>query len=470
MAKVEHLRYWVQKVLPLVYDDSLSYYELLDKVVVKLNETIDVANVTEEHITEEVERVIGEMYENGDLAEIIGTTLDDIEGRMSQVEEDFGTLSTDIDSRVDAVEDDMETLQGSVSDLSTAVDGLGDDISRIDGDIDAVEDDISSLETGLDNVSKSQFIVAGKNIAFFGDSWTVGSGATNPATQRFSTLIATKFGMVEKNFGVGASGFTRPLTFMSQLENANSNLSANDKSNTTLVVMCGGVNDIRNQGDTTMADFIAAVIAWEQRAIEVFPNALICMAVGNTVNTPVNDTGKHWVMSAIMAMKDTHSTGKTLIIDHVGASINGRANTYASDDLHPNTYGHSLLAGFLENAIRGGSTDTMYYYGSINFNESLVNPTSDPHIFRQTENVLITNGILQLQDAITTNTVVGTYSGPFSNNNLYVPLYRSNVIVGSLAITTSGSVRIIPSSGVSMSSGWELRMMDVVFMFKTLIT
>ena len=39
------LRFWCQKVLPLVYDDSLSYYELLNKVVVYLNNTItDVGN------------------------------------------------------------------------------------------------------------------------------------------------------------------------------------------------------------------------------------------------------------------------------------------------------------------------------------------------------------------------------------------------------------------------------------------
>lgn len=35
------LRFWCNKVLPLVYDDSLSYYELLCKVVKKLNELID---------------------------------------------------------------------------------------------------------------------------------------------------------------------------------------------------------------------------------------------------------------------------------------------------------------------------------------------------------------------------------------------------------------------------------------------
>ena len=38
---VSTLKYWCYKVLPLVYDDSLSYYELLCKVVSKLNELIE---------------------------------------------------------------------------------------------------------------------------------------------------------------------------------------------------------------------------------------------------------------------------------------------------------------------------------------------------------------------------------------------------------------------------------------------
>lgn len=38
------LRYWCHKILPLVYDDSLSYYELLCRVVAKLNETIEFTN------------------------------------------------------------------------------------------------------------------------------------------------------------------------------------------------------------------------------------------------------------------------------------------------------------------------------------------------------------------------------------------------------------------------------------------
>lgn len=43
-ATVRRLEYWCQLVLPAVFDDSLSYYELVAKVVAKLNEVIDSNN------------------------------------------------------------------------------------------------------------------------------------------------------------------------------------------------------------------------------------------------------------------------------------------------------------------------------------------------------------------------------------------------------------------------------------------
>lgn len=42
MQKVKN--YWCQKVLPLVYDDSLSYYEILTKLTTKINEVIEYIN------------------------------------------------------------------------------------------------------------------------------------------------------------------------------------------------------------------------------------------------------------------------------------------------------------------------------------------------------------------------------------------------------------------------------------------
>lgn len=51
---VSALKYWCYKILPLVYDDSLSYYEVLCKVKEKLNEVINNTNNIPEIISEAV--------------------------------------------------------------------------------------------------------------------------------------------------------------------------------------------------------------------------------------------------------------------------------------------------------------------------------------------------------------------------------------------------------------------------------
>lgn len=44
MKAIEAVKFWCFKVLPLVYDDSLSYYEVLCKCVDKLNEMVATLN------------------------------------------------------------------------------------------------------------------------------------------------------------------------------------------------------------------------------------------------------------------------------------------------------------------------------------------------------------------------------------------------------------------------------------------
>lgn len=58
-ARVGKLRFWCQKILPLVYEDSLSYYEVLDKTVEKLNEVIDYTN---DNIRDVIEEVVHDYY------------------------------------------------------------------------------------------------------------------------------------------------------------------------------------------------------------------------------------------------------------------------------------------------------------------------------------------------------------------------------------------------------------------------
>ena len=50
--KMEYIHFWCQKVIPLVFDDSLSYYEAICKFMQKLNEVINALNNNAECIDE----------------------------------------------------------------------------------------------------------------------------------------------------------------------------------------------------------------------------------------------------------------------------------------------------------------------------------------------------------------------------------------------------------------------------------
>lgn len=56
MSKIQRFRFYCQKILPLVYDDSLSYYEVLCKIGYKLDEVINVVNDIDSTISEAIKQ------------------------------------------------------------------------------------------------------------------------------------------------------------------------------------------------------------------------------------------------------------------------------------------------------------------------------------------------------------------------------------------------------------------------------
>ena len=77
-------RYWCQKVLPLVYDDSLSYYELLCKVVDYLNKTMeDVSNMDTDvtnllNAYNQLQEYVNNYFSTLDVQEEINNKLDEL--------------------------------------------------------------------------------------------------------------------------------------------------------------------------------------------------------------------------------------------------------------------------------------------------------------------------------------------------------------------------------------------------------
>ena len=92
-GKIKPFRFWVQSILPLVYDDSISYYELLCKVVETLNQVIAKTNQFDEFYEQllraynELVQMVNEYLENLDYESVIDAKLDEMaeDGTLAEI-------------------------------------------------------------------------------------------------------------------------------------------------------------------------------------------------------------------------------------------------------------------------------------------------------------------------------------------------------------------------------------------------
>lgn len=103
VEKGRPFRVWCQKVLPTIYDDSLSYYELLNKVVYILNECIDKINELDENVDElnkAYQQLVAYLNEYKNYVE---TRLDKQDENIAQLEKELDKAIEDLNKRMDNV-------------------------------------------------------------------------------------------------------------------------------------------------------------------------------------------------------------------------------------------------------------------------------------------------------------------------------------------------------------------------------
>lgn len=299
------------------------------------------------------------------------------------------------------------------------------------------------------------------NIVFFGDSWTMGTGIDmeDRPTKRFTAIIAKKLGLTENNYGVGGAGFVRKGNlFSTQITTASSSMTSEQKNNTKYVVIVGGVNDYRHKTDdgTNTTAFVNGVINTATLAHNTFPHALIVIGIGDTNKTYFPKFAKDWYKTAVITCEQSLQF-PSMAIKNLYNVISGENANYYSDNLHPSEQGHARFGGYIANAILGGGQSVSRYLGNV----SLVSPASVAEggsmcIYRINDEIVIDQVGLKYSSAIKANTQIGSINAAFAPPaNSYYPYYQGNLIVGCICITGSGSLRLIPNSGESITAGYS---------------
>lgn len=103
----------VQKVIPLAFDESLSYLEMLCGMLDKLNETIDEVN----RMTEIVDNIDVNFDEINEKIDIINETLLNMENQFTSIDERVSTNSNNINILNIKIDDEINTLNNTLRNL-----------------------------------------------------------------------------------------------------------------------------------------------------------------------------------------------------------------------------------------------------------------------------------------------------------------------------------------------------------------
>ena len=383
---------WVHKVLPAVYDESLSYYELLCKVIAKLNETIDLSNTTAEglkelqdyvanyfdnlDVQEEVNNKLDEMAESGELAELISQYLE------AQAIIGFNTCSS-LASATNLADGSFAKTLGR----NTYKDGYGAIYkirTRINADVpdgyniieltntqnlvaerivSQVEKDVSELDNNMDLMRNKKYLLVG-------DSYAVGyqgSGVDN--IEGFFTKVVNALNLNAQIVCANGYGFMG-IDGNLQWKNLLLNTEIPNKDSFTDVIVCGGMND--RGSDSTFASYMNEFFEYIETN---FPNATIHVGcVGRYKTSTEANLDSMRKVSRIYRRITTqrghkYIEGSELILHNM--------DWFISDSIHPNVKGENQLAYGIEQYIQNGNiNDFMTIENAYVFQQDTLEPAS----------------------------------------------------------------------------------------------
>ena len=158
---IDEIKFKTYVVLPLVYDDALSFYELVSKCVQKINEMIPVVNVAQEEIDKKVSEAVQELIDNGTLNDIINNQI------FNELNEKVNTNTNNINELTNKTNEnttDITALNEKVSTNTNSINALTGDVNSLKVKTTSLEEKNNELTTSTNNL-KSEDIRIKQNIS-----------------------------------------------------------------------------------------------------------------------------------------------------------------------------------------------------------------------------------------------------------------------------------------------------------------
>lgn len=430
-----------QKVIPLAFDESMSYYECLcaltnylyNEVIPAVNNNADAVTELQSYVAnyfknldvqEEINNKLDEMAESGQLAEIISLFLN------SNVLMCFNTVN-DLKTTTELADGSFAKTSGK----NTYNDGYGafykirerinsdvpddDNIIVLTNTLNLVAEkifnqELINLNTKVTNILSPQNYKT-KKYLLVGDSYAVGyQGAGLDNIEGFYTKLVNRLNLNAQIVcanGYGFLGINSNLKWQDLIQNT----TIPNKDTFTDIIIAGGMND-----RATDEVFETAMLTTFNYLKTNFPNANIHVAcVGKYAKSTTQN---------LVNMRRAARIYKTITIRNGHKYVDGsefllhNMSWFISDNIHPNTNGETQLSyGFEQYIVNGQITNFMSITSLSDFQTDTIIPASDINLD------------LGIYSAINGDVVNWFFSGQINFENNITINNLSDIVIGNLS-------------------------------------
>ncbi len=135
--KFEPFQFWCSKVLPLIYDDSLSYYETLCKLYNLVTKLIELCN----ELIDAVKDIDGRVTVLEQTVDLLNQELVKLKTRMTNAE-----------TKIESLEDSVTSIQQSITNITSTLNEYGDRITTVEGDIATINSSIENINNMITSI------------------------------------------------------------------------------------------------------------------------------------------------------------------------------------------------------------------------------------------------------------------------------------------------------------------------------